>query len=184
LTGKLGLGIRGHQEGISLSLKTQGAYIMAYVIFDLDGTVIDSTHRQNTLPDGSLDLDHWLENNTHEKIMGDSLLPLANSMKQIKAAGHAVIICTARSPHDSNHIFLEEQGLGHDVFLSRGAGDMRGDAQLKIDLLEDYFKSEGFTCAAEAYAIMFDDNLKVIAAMLSIGVTCFNAVKYNERLAA
>jgi len=157
---------------------------MAYVIFDLDGTVIDSSHRQNTLPDGSLNLEHWLENNTHEKIMADSLLPLAASMKAIKAAGHTVIICTARSPHPSNHIFLEEQGLGHDVFLSRGENDMRGDAQLKIDLLEDYFKSEGFTCAAEANAIMFDDNLKVIAAMLSIGITCFNATKQNRRLAA
>ncbi|NDC25475.1 MAG: hypothetical protein EBZ49_15290 [Proteobacteria bacterium] len=126
---------------------------MAYVIFDLDGTVIDSSHRQNTLPDGSLNLEHWLENNTHEKIMADSLLPLAASMKAIKAAGHTVIICTARSPHPSNHIFLEEQGLGHDVFLSRGENDM-------------------------------DDNLKVIAAMLSIGITCFNATKQNRRLAA
>ena len=157
---------------------------MAYVIFDLDGTVIDSTHRQNTLPDGSLNLEHWMENNTHEKIMADSLLPLAQQMRNIKKAGHTVIICTARSPHPSNHIFLEEQGLAHDVFLSRGNNDNRGDAQLKIDLLEDYFKSEGFTCAAEANAIMFDDNLKVISAMLSIGITCFNATKQNERLAA
>lgn len=157
---------------------------MAYVIFDLDGTVIDSAHRQNTLPDGSLDLAHWIENNTHEKIMGDSLLPLAKSMKQIKKAGHTVIICTARAPHESNHLFLEKHGLEHDVFLSRGVNDMRGDAQLKIDLLEEYFVGEGFSCAADACAIMFDDNLKVIDAMLSIGITCFNAVKHNRKLAA
>jgi hypothetical protein len=157
---------------------------MAYVIFDLDHTVIDSSHRQNTLPDGSLDLAHWLENNTHEKIMGDSLLPMAGQMRNIYAAGHTVIICTARTPHPSNHIFLEKHELNHHVFLSRGKNDMRGDAQLKIELLEEYFKGEGFTCAREANAIMFDDNLKVIAAMLEIGIVCFDAKKQNRRLAA
>jgi beta-phosphoglucomutase-like phosphatase (HAD superfamily) len=30
-------------------------------IFDLDGTVIDSTHRQASHEDGTLDLEHWVE---------------------------------------------------------------------------------------------------------------------------
>ena len=46
-------------------------------IFDLDHTVIDSSHRQLTRADGSLDLDHWIENCTREKIYQDKLLPLA-----------------------------------------------------------------------------------------------------------
>jgi hypothetical protein len=48
-------------------------------IYDLDHTVIDSTHRQATLADGSLDLAHWIENNTPELIARDSLLPLAKA---------------------------------------------------------------------------------------------------------
>ena len=52
-------------------------------IFDLDGTTIDSSHRQNTLPDGSLNLDAWVRNNTPEKIARDSLLPMAESWKTI-----------------------------------------------------------------------------------------------------
>ena len=51
-------------------------------IFDLDHTVIDSSHRQLTREDGSLDLDNWIENCTHEKIMQDRLLPLASSFKR------------------------------------------------------------------------------------------------------
>lgn len=155
---------------------------MTYVIFDLDGTVIDSSHRQNTLPDGSLDLEHWLENNTHEKIMGDSLLPLAEHMRLVKAAGHKVIVCTARSPHETNHIFLDKHELLYDVFLSRGSNDMRGDAELKVQLLEEYFASEGYKSVADACAIMYDDNLKVIAAMRSIGIICWDAAKTNARL--
>lgn len=162
---------------------------MAYVIFDLDHTVIDSSHRQATLADGSLDLAHWFENNTPEKIALDKLLPLASQMRNIYAAGHTVIVCTARSIEtpeiEKAHAdFFAANDLPFHVFLNREPGNMEGDATLKIRLLNDYFVSEGYTSAREANAIMFDDNLKVIAAMLSIGITCFDANKQNERLAA
>ena len=51
-------------------------------IFDLDGTVIDSSHRQLALPNGDIDLTHWKENSTKEKIFKDELLPLARYMKR------------------------------------------------------------------------------------------------------
>jgi hypothetical protein len=167
---------------------------MAYVIFDLDGTVIDSSHRQNTKPDGSLDLDHWLAHNKPEMIARDSLLPLARIMRIVKAAGHKVIVCTARAYQPADTTFLATNGLEYDAYLSRGAniinadgsltvGDNRGDAQLKIDLLSDYFASEGFSSVAAAKAMMFDDNLKVLDAMTSIGITAYNAIEANNRLA-
>ena len=64
-------------------------------IFDLDGTVIDSSHRQNTRPDGSLDLAQWIENNTPEKILADSLLPLAEKMRGVNREMDTVAIITA-----------------------------------------------------------------------------------------
>ena len=162
---------------------------MAYVIFDLDGTVIDSDHRKAALPDGSLDLAHWFENNTPEKIALDGLLPLANQMRNIYAAGHTVIVCTARSIEtteiqEAHDEFFAVNNLPFHVFLNREPGNMESDASLKVRLLNDYFISEGFTCAADANAIMFDDNLKVISAMLDIGITCFDATKQNRKLAA
>ena len=57
---------------------------MKYVIFDLDATVIDSSHRQITKADGSLDLAAWKKNSTYAKVMRDSLLPLANHWKRIQ----------------------------------------------------------------------------------------------------
>lgn len=153
---------------------------MAYVIFDLDGTVICSKHRANILPDGSLDLERWLENNTHEKIMDDSLLPLARIMRSMKIAGHTIVVCTARSPHPTNKLFLRHYGLEYDVYLSRGEGDMRSDAQLKVDILTEYFIGEGFNSIREAKAIMFDDNLKVIDALIKQGITMYDASIANE----
>lgn len=157
---------------------------MAYVIFDLDGTVIDSTHRQATKADGSLDLDHWFENNTQDKIMRDSLLPLANSMRALMAAGHKIVICTARAIQPADKLFLAINRLAYDALLHREVGNMESDASLKIRLLEEYFVGEGFDNAAQAKPIMFDDNLKVIDAMVSIGIKCYDATKINQRLAA
>lgn len=157
---------------------------MAYVIFDLDGTVIDSTHRQATKADGSLDLDHWFENNTADKILSDSLLPLAESMRALAAIGHTIVICTARAIQNADKLFLAMNNLPYNTLLHREIGNMEGDASLKIRLLEEYFIGQGFNNAAEAKPIMFDDNLKVIDAMLSIGIKCYDATKINERLAA
>ena len=169
---------------------------MAYVIFDLDGTVIDTSHRYRNLPCGTIDLDFWFANSTPEMIALDALLPLADQMRNIYAAGHTVVICTARDFSPLNGVdlgavyrqFLADNGLQHHALLHRSmAGPNHkemGDGELKINLLETYFKGEGFNSASEAFAIMFDDNLKVIEAMLDIGITCFDATKQNARLAA
>lgn len=158
---------------------------MAYVIFDLDGTVIDSSHRQATRADGSLDLDHWIERNKPHLIMQDSLLPLARVMRIIKANGHKVIVCTARAYQIADEEFLALNGLNYDAYLSRNAkGDMRGDAELKTQLLNDYFKGLGYKSVSAAKPMMFDDNLKVIDAMINLGVTVYDATIANRRLAA
>ena len=44
-------------------------------IFDLDGTTIDSSHRQVTDSKGNLDLNKWFENATPSKIFKDKVLP-------------------------------------------------------------------------------------------------------------
>jgi phosphoglycolate phosphatase-like HAD superfamily hydrolase len=157
---------------------------MAYVIFDLDGTVIDSTHRQATKADGSLDLDHWFANNTQEKILADSLLPLAETMRALAAIGHRIVICTARAIQPADKLFLAINRLPYDALLYREMGNTESDASLKVRLLETYFIGEGLNNAAQAKAIMFDDNLSVIDAMLSIGIKCYDAAKVNKGLAA
>ena len=45
-------------------------------IYDLDGTIIDSSHRAKYSDDGILDLEHSKENSTKENIFRDELLPL------------------------------------------------------------------------------------------------------------
>ena len=157
---------------------------MTYAIFDLDGTVIDSSHRHAAKPDGSLDLEKWFENNVPEKIALDTLLPLAYSMKRIYAAGHTVVICTARSwgrQKLANEKFLADHGLKYHALLHRADDCMLPDDQLKVQLLNDYFQSQGYMFPSQAPCVMFDDNHKVIKAMNAIGIHCFDATVINRK---
>lgn len=155
---------------------------MQYVIFDLDHTVIDSSHRQLTLPDGSLDLAHWRENCTRDKIFADSLLPLARIMQQHNERGDFVIICTARMVTQHDLDYLEAMGLDYRVILKRDEGDERGDAAMKVALLTELAELLAYDSVADMRALMYDDNARVIDAMRALGVACFDAIEHNNRL--
>ena len=51
------------------------------ILYDLDGTIIDSSQRIKFKEDGSLDLEHWRENSTKENIFQDRLLPLYTQLQ-------------------------------------------------------------------------------------------------------
>ncbi len=170
---------------IAYLIGTQGNEAMQIVVFDLDGTVIDSSHRHLNKPDGSIDLAHWRANCTREKIMQDSLLPLAKSMRAMKAAGHHIVICTARVVTEHDMAFIVKNDLPFDGFLSReGENDNRPDGAMKVQLLTEYVQAQGYKSIRDAGIIMFDDNLKVIAAISAAGGICINAAKENRRLVA
>jgi hypothetical protein len=154
---------------------------MQYFIFDLDHTIIDSSHRQSYLPDGSLDLVHWRENSTAEKVAQDTLLPLARVMASAHNVNIRIIVCTARVMASADYYFLQQHGLFADYILSRPEGDTSGDAQLKIRLLNDFVQSQGISWKRFIQgAVMFDDNQTVIKALKAIGLNVVDAVQTNN----
>ena len=157
-----------------------------HFIFDLDHTVIDSSHRQLTLADGSLDLAHWRENCTRQKIMADTLLPLARTMREaLENCPKRVIICTARVLSHWDIIFLAKHKLLANIVLSRPQGCDLPDDELKLLLLKQHCRMVGITWARfTRSAYMFDDNVNVLAEMKSHGMHTINALKINQRKAA
>ena len=154
-------------------------------IFDLDHTVIDSSHRQITLADGSLDLDNWIANCTQEKIMADKLLPLAQHWRTFQAAGNEIVVCTARVMGKWDNVFLADHGLTADAILSRPLGYTDADADLKETLLRDYAQKTGRSWARfSRNAAMYDDNLSVLLRLESIGIAGYNALSLNAILKA
>ena len=160
---------------------------MTTFIFDLDHTVIDSSHRQITLADGSLDLNNWIENCTREKIMADKLLPLAGHWKAIdaKMSHHEIIVCTARVMGHHDYDFLALHGLKAAAILSRPLGDRSGDADLKERLLREYAWDTARSWARfSRNACIYDDNLNVLSRLASIGIAVYNATSLNATMAA
>ena len=150
-------------------------------IFDLDHTVIDSSHRQLTRADGSLDLDHWIENCTREKIYQDKLLPLARLMRSAYAQGHQVIVCTARVLSVWDHAFLADNNLKAHAILSRPMGCADADDLLKQNLLFDYF--QGVPLARwTRQAYFYDDNKNVLKMAKKLGIHSRDAVQLNYKL--
>ena len=150
-------------------------------IFDLDHTVIDSSHRQITRADGSLDLDHWIENCTRQKIFADSLLPLARLMRSAYSQGHDVIVCTARVLSAHDYAYLAHHDLKAHAILSRPMGCADADDVLKKNLLFKHFKNQPLARWTRN-AVFYDDNLGVLEMAKNLAIMTKNAVQLNSKL--
>ena len=154
-------------------------------IYDLDHTLIDSSHRQLTREDGSLDLDHWREHCTREKIFADGLLPLAFHARRNIQRHVEVIACTARIMSSADYDYLREHGLNFDRILSRPTGCNMSDHLLKESLLfaDAVEQGESFYRYARR-SVMIDDNKNVLNHLTGLGFRCYDAISINEALSA
>jgi hypothetical protein len=154
-------------------------------IFDLDLTLICSRHRQATLPDGSLDLDHWIENNTPEKIMQDSLLPLGRQVAHYLRTvppGRINIACTARYMQKADYKMLRKYNLNFDKILSRPKGNSEPDHLLKEKLLRKFALTQKMPFKRlMAQAIIWDDNENVRNHLTEYGLKAYNPIEFNEK---
>jgi len=154
-------------------------------IFDLDHTVIDSSHRQATRPDGSLDLEHWREHSTPALIERDALLPLAHEWRKLARRGHEIIVCTARVMGPADYRYLTSRGLFAESVISRAEGDCTSDDLLKLRGLKRYARQRGISWRRFAQtSMMFDDNKNVISCLTANGLSCYDAISINEALGA
>ena len=70
-------------------------------VFDLDGTVIDSSHRALINEQGAINLDNWRKH-TRTQILGDVELPLAQYMRDCIADPNvSCLLYTSPSPRDA-----------------------------------------------------------------------------------
>jgi len=160
-------------------------------IFDLDRTVVDSDHRVKPCmkENGDLDLDKYIkEACTEEKVMKDTLLPLANYMKQLIEAGEKVIILTARWCLAHDYVYLRKNGLRPCLHLSRDQLErvfgedaerirVLGDAAYKKVWLEHLFQT-----LPEYDFCFFDDHDGVLEMAEKLGVKSVDAKIMNQLL--
>jgi len=151
-------------------------------IFDLDGTVIDSSHRVLANDDGSINLAHWRENSTEKMVANDSLLPLATGWKEINRKHHTIVVMTARVMGWADHKFLSDNGLFPDYLYSRATGDTTPDDILKKRMILKLKRDMGTSLAwIRANSYFFDDNKMVRDIMTRYGIKAYNPIYYNTR---
>ena len=151
------------------------------IIFDLDQTVIDSSHRNPNNSDGTINLEKYFKLRNRKNIFRDKLLPLAKIFKQLKNNDNYIIVATARNIDHNDVDFLKANGLNADMILSRKwivENDVP-DAELKARKLNSLFNLKQFKNVPK---FMFDDAPKVISKMRELGIVTLNAIKINERL--
>jgi len=149
------------------------------LIFDLDGTTIDSSHRHATLPDGTLNLEKWIENSTPEKIFQDQVLPLGKLVSKL-GKKHYTIICTARVLSHADLEFLMDNGICVDKIISRPLGNNTPDGELKKKQLNSFLSLKQFK---NKNKIMFDDADSVRSIVRKIGITVIHPDKINRKVA-
>lgn len=127
------------------------------IAFDLDGTLIDSSRRQ----DGTLDF--WRANSTPAKIAQDKLMPLHEIFHLLKEDGYFMICVTARVMSDYDHEFLVSNDLIFDEVLSR-RDDLEANHVLKHFLLKEFFNRH-----LKVPKFAFDDEHKNLDVFRSFG---------------
>ena len=154
---------------------------MKFVIFDLDATVIDSSHRQLTKADGSLDLAAWRKNSTYLKVMADSLLPLANHWNRIQKMNNVFIaICTARVMSDADLDYLRFKGLKANEIMSRSKTDNRPDHIMKKGKILKFLREHNIKNLSNV--TFYDDNQTVLEMLLDLGINAKDSIKINQEL--
>lgn len=133
-------------------------------IYDLDGTVIDSSHRYRTIKDANgntkIDIKYWRDHDNETYINKDSLLPLAEQYKRdLDRKDVYTIIATARAcePGDANYDFIQRHlGLPNCFIHRRGITDKRKGSEIKIRGLRKILSLKQFRNATKVF---FEDNI-------------------------
>ena len=158
-----------------------------FKIFDLDATLIDSSHRtKNALnDDGSFNLKKYFKYaNSDELIFNDSLLPLAKYAQQLARTGEQFCILTARTFKDADRIFLLENGLINNFTIVLDRSTVAGHIRLLSDPDYKRFQFNKLERLVNAKSfIFFDDNPSIIREFArDENIHMVDAIGLNEEL--
>jgi phosphoglycolate phosphatase-like HAD superfamily hydrolase len=157
------------------------------IIFDLDGTTVNSYHRvKEALKTGKFCLNTYITKcNTASLIRQDTLLPLAAYMQDLAARGEFFVIMTARHMSAPDHAYLQNNGLVNHktVLLSRDTVHKSisalPDAEYKLwhlNQLKMHHKAD------QTY-IMYDDIPAILDRLdQEANITMIDAVALNAEL--
>ena len=146
-------------------------------IFDLDGTIIDSSHRATHDEEGNIDLKGWKEKSTKDFIFQDSLLPLYAKLQEVYKNGDMVILCTARELGKWDYEYINMHNIYYDRIISRPKGNQTKDHILKKNQCRYLFTLPQYRNIEKWF---FDDNWSNLEALAELGAVVSDARQWNK----
>ena len=116
-------------------------------VYDLDGVLVDSSHRYRNLANGTIDLKYWLANRTPENINRDKLLPhVWQYVNDILNPYVYVILCTSRTDSLLDREFIRNKlGQPNKLFMRASDPiDYSPDSVMKRRALQTIFNLKQF----------------------------------------
>ncbi len=134
------------------------------IIFDIDGTLADITHRRHYV---ATKPKNWaaFEKAAHLDVPNEPIVKLARILAN---AGHTILLCSGRGEQqrEATEIWLQQHNIPFDDLYMRPAGDYRPDDVVKGELL-DRIIADGYNVE-----LVFDDRSRVVKLWRSRGLTC------------
>ena len=159
-------------------------------LFDLDETVINSSHRTPYKKNGDLDLDKYRSLQNHENIMKDTLLPLSVKMRHLINTGELVATVTARRMIKSDYIMLRKNKIKSNLILNRNnihkVEHLSGNVHKHFRMTDGEYKRVWFKFIKELFPLdshsifLYDDNKNVLAVANEEGFHAIDAIKENN----
>ena len=139
------------------------------VVFDIDGTLADTTHRLYHLKPPEGQKKNWpafFAEAKHDK----PIRHISNLNRMYYEAGYEIILCTGRPANLRNDTrdWLEKNDIMYGTLLMRLTNDRGADSEVKPRILAEYLAK--IHCSLKDVEVMYEDRLHVAEAFRKIGV--------------
>lgn len=145
---------------------------MKAVIFDIDGTLADLSHRVHHIRNRPANWDKFLSECINDKLI-EPIARLANSLYQNE---HAILLVSGRSDvvRKETIEWMEKHDISFDDLYMRKAGDYRQDYIIKAEILDEIL--------ASGYEIEFvvDDRDQVVDMWRNRGLICLQCREWVD----
>ncbi|MGB2552718.1 hypothetical protein ACPF04_06020 [Campylobacter sp. MOP51] len=165
-----------HRDGELFTFLSPAFLKKILILWDLDGTLVDSRHRTRVDENGGFDLDYWLKHCTAEFINQDQLLPLAAVFYSFANAGFTQILLTARVLGEADHEYLNKHNMKFDMILHR-ENSLELDEMLKSQQIQNYLVENDLIPF-----LAFDDKQENLEVFDRLGFRTMHASYVNEKL--